>query len=75
LLSIEEDAPPWVNGQERRLLKGNNFQGRLTPSVVVAKDGSGKFKTINDALKAMPATYTGRCRRTRTRVHPFIHVL
>ncbi|TKW10605.2 hypothetical protein SEVIR_6G174300v4 [Setaria viridis] len=75
LLSIEEDAPPWVNGQERRLLKGNNFQGRLTPSVVVAKDGSGKFKTINDALKAMPAKYTGRCRRTRTRVHPFIHAL
>ncbi|RCV31333.1 hypothetical protein SETIT_6G168500v2 [Setaria italica] len=60
LLSIEEDAPPWVNGQERRLLKGNNFQGRLTPSVVVAKDGSGKFKTINDALKAMPTKYTGR---------------
>ncbi|OEL15951.1 putative pectinesterase/pectinesterase inhibitor 13 [Dichanthelium oligosanthes] len=60
LLSIEEDTPPWVNGQERRLLKGNNFQGRLTPNVVVAKDGSGKFKTINDALNAMPKTYTGR---------------
>ncbi|KAJ1268684.1 hypothetical protein BS78_07G153600 [Paspalum vaginatum] len=60
LLSVEEDTPSWVNGQqERRLLKGN-FQGRLKPNVVVAKDGSGKFKTINDALNAMPTKYTGR---------------
>jgi hypothetical protein len=75
LLGVEEDTPPWVNGPERRLLKGNNFQSRLTPNVVVAKDGSGKYKTINEALNAMPAKYTGRCRRTRTRVHPFIHAL
>ncbi|XP_025822128.1 pectinesterase-like [Panicum hallii] len=60
LLGVEEDTPPWVNGPERRLLKGNNFQSRLTPNVVVAKDGSGKFKTINEALNAMPAKYTGR---------------
>ncbi|CAO2206899.1 unnamed protein product [Urochloa humidicola] len=61
LLGVEDgDTPPWVNGEERRLLKGNNFQTRLTPNVVVAKDGSGKFKTINDALKAMPPKYTGR---------------
>jgi pectinesterase inhibitor-like protein len=60
LLSIEEDTPQWVNGPERRLLKGN-FQGKLKPNVVVAKDGSGKFKTINDALNAMPKQYTGRC--------------
>ena len=74
LLGVEDDdTPPWMDGPERRLLKGNNFQSRLTPNVVVAKDGSGKFKTINDALNAMPAKYTGRCRRTRTRVHPFIH--
>nr|CAB3483124.1 unnamed protein product [Digitaria exilis] len=60
LLGVEdEDAPPWVNGEERRMLKGN-FQGRLTPTVVVAKDGSGKFNTINEALKAMPPKYTGR---------------
>ncbi|PWZ54171.1 putative pectinesterase/pectinesterase inhibitor 13 [Zea mays] len=59
LLSIEEDTPQWVNGPERRLLKGN-FQAKLKPNVVVAKDGSGKFKTINDALGAMPKQYTGR---------------
>ncbi|CAL5012789.1 unnamed protein product [Urochloa decumbens] len=61
LLGVEDgDAPAWVNGEERRLLKGNNFQSKLKPNVVVAKDGSGKFKTINDALKAMPVKYTGR---------------
>ncbi|XP_062192922.1 pectinesterase-like [Phragmites australis] len=52
------DAPQWLNRQER-LLKGK-FQTSLTPNVVVAKDGSGKFKTINDALNAMPKKYTGR---------------
>jgi pectinesterase inhibitor-like protein len=62
LLSIEEGTPQWVNGPERRLLKGN-FQAKLKPNVVVAKDGSGKFKTINDALGAMPKQYTGRCPR------------
>ncbi|CAO2172993.1 unnamed protein product [Urochloa humidicola] len=61
LLGVEDgDTPPWVNGEQRRLLKGNNFQSKLKPNVVVAKDGSGKFKTINDALKAMPPKYTGR---------------
>ncbi|CAO2188423.1 unnamed protein product [Urochloa humidicola] len=61
LLGVEDgDTPPWVNGEERRLLKGNNFQSKLKPNAVVSKDGSGKFKTINDALKAMPPKYTGR---------------
>ncbi|CAO2202053.1 unnamed protein product [Urochloa humidicola] len=61
LLGVEDgDTPPWVNGEERRLLKGNNFQSRLKPNAVVAKDGSGKFKTINDALNPMPVKYTGR---------------
>ncbi|KAL5232356.1 hypothetical protein ABZP36_031132 [Zizania latifolia] len=57
--SSENDLPLWVNRQERRLLKGK-FQNNLTPNVVVAKDGSSKFKTINDALAAMPKKYTGR---------------
>uniref|UniRef100_A0A0D9X8H2 Pectinesterase n=1 Tax=Leersia perrieri TaxID=77586 RepID=A0A0D9X8H2_9ORYZ len=55
----DNSVPLWVNRQERRLLKGK-FENKLTPNVVVAKDGSGKFKTINDALNAMPKKYTGR---------------
>uniref|UniRef100_J3MTI2 Pectinesterase n=1 Tax=Oryza brachyantha TaxID=4533 RepID=J3MTI2_ORYBR len=55
----QPDVPLWVSRQQRRLLKGK-FQNKLTPNVVVAKDGSGKFKTINDALAAMPKKYTGR---------------
>ncbi|XP_058083008.1 pectinesterase-like [Magnolia sinica] len=51
--------PTWVSAGDRRLLafKDND---RPKPNVVVAKDGSGNFKSINDALKAMPKKYSGR---------------
>ncbi|KAM3323635.1 pectinesterase 4 [Capsicum chacoense] len=34
--------------------------GPLTPHAVVAKDGSGKFKTVVDAVKAYPPNHQGR---------------
>jgi hypothetical protein len=55
-----DGVPEWVPDGERRVLKGGGFKNTLTPNVVVAKDGSGKFKTINEALAAMPKTYDGR---------------
>ncbi|CAN6204536.1 unnamed protein product [Urochloa humidicola] len=49
-----DGVPEWVPEAERRVLKGGGFKNTLTPNVVVAKDGSGKFKTIGEALSAMP---------------------
>ncbi|XP_030530437.1 putative pectinesterase/pectinesterase inhibitor 45 [Rhodamnia argentea] len=57
---VDHDGlPSWMNQEERRMLKGKRGP-KLTPNVVVAKDGSGKFKTISEALAAMPEKYTGR---------------
>lgn len=50
--------PSWVAYEDRRILK---VKGELpTPNLTVAKDGTGDFKTINEALAAMPAKYAGR---------------
>ena len=56
----EDGIPEWVPESDRRVLKGGGFKGDVKPTVTVAKDGSGKFKTINEALTAMPKTYDGR---------------
>ncbi|WVZ65055.1 hypothetical protein U9M48_014477 [Paspalum notatum var. saurae] len=59
--ALDKDGiPEWVPDGERRVLKGGGFKNTLTPNVVVAKDGSGKFKTINEALAAMPKTNKDR---------------
>ncbi|XVE88552.1 hypothetical protein DITRI_Ditri19aG0078200 [Diplodiscus trichospermus] len=39
--------PDWVSPTERRLLQDS----KPTPNVIVAQDGSGNFKTINEAVK------------------------
>ncbi|PUZ70804.1 hypothetical protein GQ55_2G264500 [Panicum hallii var. hallii] len=59
--ALDKDGiPEWVPDGERRVLKGGGFKNTLTPNVVVAKDGSGKYKTINEALNAMPKSNDGR---------------
>lgn len=50
--------PAWMEEDDRRTTNAN-FE-KPTPNVTVAKDGSGQFKTINEALAAIPATYDGR---------------
>ncbi|XP_034914137.1 putative pectinesterase/pectinesterase inhibitor 45 [Populus alba] len=58
--SLDRDGlPGWTSHDDRRILKGAN-QDKPKPHVTVAKDGSGDFKTISEALAAMPAKYEGR---------------
>ncbi|CAL0320219.1 unnamed protein product [Lupinus luteus] len=52
------DFPSWIGDADRRMLKAAD--DKPTPNVTVAKDGSGKFKTISEALASVPETYTGR---------------
>lgn len=54
-----DEYPQWLSADDRRML-GAIRTSRPRPNVVVAKDGSGQFKTITDAVNAMPKTYVGR---------------
>ncbi|CAN6468660.1 unnamed protein product [Victoria cruziana] len=54
-----DEYPQWLSAEDRRML-GAIRTSRPRPNVVVAKDGSGQFKTITDAVNAMPKTYVGR---------------
>ncbi|GAB2226497.1 hypothetical protein Droror1_Dr00022307 [Drosera rotundifolia] len=58
----EDDIPAWMSAGDRHLLsvKKHSSAG-VKPNAVVALDGSGQFKSINDALKAYdPKQHTGR---------------
>ncbi|GAA0146575.1 esterase [Lithospermum erythrorhizon] len=63
LLAVHGEAndgyPSWFPAADRELLRNVNGRRRL-PNAVVAKDGSGQFRTITDALNAMPKGYRGR---------------
>ncbi|KAL8527928.1 hypothetical protein ACS0TY_005662 [Phlomoides rotata] len=53
LLSLESDGEPnWIDFNKRKLLKSSKDE--IKPDIVVAKDGSGDYTTINDALKHVP---------------------
>lgn len=45
--------PRWLSPKDRKLLESSSPPS-LTPDVVVAKDGSGNFETIKEALKVVP---------------------
>nr|QIR83177.1 pectin methylesterase 19 [Cunninghamia lanceolata] len=50
--SINQDFPAWMSEGDRRLLQSP--QGGTKVDVMVAKDGTGKYKTIAAALNAAP---------------------
>ena len=59
LLSNKNDSIAlWIGDEDRRMLKAAD--DKPPPNVTVAKDGSGNFKTISEALAAIPDTYKGR---------------
>ncbi|XP_019180343.1 PREDICTED: pectinesterase-like [Ipomoea nil] len=51
LKNPSRDLPEWVTGAQRRLLQS---KAPAAPDMVVAKDGSGKYKTINEAIPNIP---------------------
>ncbi|XP_078163823.1 pectinesterase-like [Carex rostrata] len=50
--------PSWLSAGDRKLLQAKTNSAK--PNAVVAKDGSGQYKTINDAVKAIPKNHRGR---------------
>lgn len=58
LLNTNDGYPDWLSAGDRKLLAVNNAQ--IKPDAVVAKDGSGQFKTIAAALAAYPKNKRGR---------------
>ncbi|MED6172923.1 hypothetical protein PIB30_054400 [Stylosanthes scabra] len=59
LLSEKNGSDPhWISRDDRRILKAAD--DKPIPNVTVAKDGSGQFKTISEALAAIPERYDGR---------------
>ncbi|GAB2262790.1 hypothetical protein Droror1_Dr00003787 [Drosera rotundifolia] len=61
----DDGFPAWVSAADRHLLsvggRGHHFAAGVRPNAVVALDGSGQFRRINDALKAYnPQEHKGR---------------
>ncbi|OIW17453.1 hypothetical protein TanjilG_22565 [Lupinus angustifolius] len=63
LLEVDHEGyPTWLSASDRKLLTakvegGNNG---FIPHAIVSKDGSGKFKTILDAINSYPKDHQGR---------------
>lgn len=55
----DNEYPEWLSAKDRKLLQSNSG-GQVKPNAIVAKDGSGQFKTITAALDAYPKANTGR---------------
>lgn len=59
LLEDNDGFPTWFPAADRKLLAAHR-RGQVVPNAVVAKDGSGRFKTISQAVAAYPPNFKGR---------------
>ncbi|KAE9593755.1 hypothetical protein Lal_00036380 [Lupinus albus] len=60
LLEVDHEGyPTWFSTSDRKLLATKSEVG-LVPHAIVAKDGSGKYKTILDAINSYPKGHQGR---------------
>ncbi|KAK2439902.1 putative pectinesterase/pectinesterase inhibitor [Trifolium repens] len=57
-LPYENESPKWLNSKDRKLLVTKDLRSKA--DIIVAKDGSGKYKTISEALKHVPNKSTKR---------------
>ncbi|KAJ1425606.1 Pectinesterase, catalytic [Sesbania bispinosa] len=61
LLEVDSEGyPTWFSAADRRLLAKMKDGEQVTPNAVVAKDGSGQFKTVKDAIASYPQGFKGR---------------
>lgn len=61
LFDVDSDGyPEWMSGPDRKLLADMRTGAAVTPNVVVAKDGSGQFKTVLEAINSYPPKHVGR---------------
>ncbi|QCE07150.1 pectinesterase-like [Vigna unguiculata] len=61
LLQVDhEGLPTWFSGADRKLLAALDKGQAGAPNAVVAKDGSGKFKTVKEAIDSYPKGHQGR---------------
>lgn len=56
--NYKDGFPTWVKPGDRKLLQTSSAASKA--NVVVAKDGSGKFTTVNAAVSAAPSSSSGR---------------
>ncbi|KAJ9696549.1 hypothetical protein PVL29_008661 [Vitis rotundifolia] len=56
--STKDGFPEWLSGKDRRLLQASASQ--IQYNLTVAKDGSGDFTTIGEAIAAAPNSSTTR---------------
>lgn len=48
------EIPSWITSGDRRLLSASSLDLAINANVVVAKDGSGNYKTVQQAIDSAP---------------------